>query len=106
MSINELIISTLKPIAPIAFHEYTGSESKYMTFSVYNQSAGLIADDEEIMTVYSIQLDVFGKGNIESVVSQAKEALKQVGFERINEMDLYEIETKTFRKMLMFKTSM
>lgn len=100
MSLNSDIISTLSPIAPTDFHEYTGSATTYMTFFTYNQRSGLFADDDEQTTVYSIQLDIFGKGNIETVVKQAKNALKAIGFRRTSEIEMYNIDTKTYRKSI------
>lgn len=105
MSINKMIIDALTPIAPVAFHEYTGSAQTYMTFFTYNQRAGLIADDDEVTTVYSIQLDVYGKGNIETVVQQAKQALKVLGFARTSEIEMYNSDTKTYRKSISLTTS-
>ncbi|MDO7487043.1 hypothetical protein Q5O89_16870 [Peribacillus frigoritolerans] len=105
MSINSMIITALTPIAPTAFHEYTGTATTYMTFYTYNQRAGLIADDDEKTTVYSVQLDIFGKGNIETVAQQAKQALKALGFARTSEIEMYESTTKTFRKSISLRVS-
>lgn len=102
MSVNKLVISTLSSIAPIAFHEYTGTETTYMTFFTYNERAGLIADDDEISTVFSIQLDIYSKGNVEELSEQVVQALKALGFRRTTGMQLYEKTTKTYRKMLSF----
>lgn len=105
MSIKSLIISTLEPLAPVAFHEYTGTESTYITFFEYNQRGDLFVDNEEQITLHSIQIDIFSKGNIETLTTQVKEALKEKGFRRMSEMEMYESETKTFRKSLSFQIS-
>lgn len=105
MSLNSMIIDALSPIAPVDFHFYDGSESTYMTFFTYNQRAGLIADDDEVSTVYSIQLDIYGKGNIENIAQQAKQALKAIGFARTSEIEMYESETQTYRKSISLTTS-
>jgi hypothetical protein len=105
MSIKSLIINTLSPLAPTSFHEYSGTESTYITFFEYNQRADLFLDDEEKVTLHSIQVDIYGKGNIETLTTQVKEALKEKGFRRISEMEMYESNTKTFRKSLSFQIS-
>jgi hypothetical protein len=105
MSTNSIIISALSPIAPIAFHEYEGSETTYMTFFTTNQRAGLSADNEELSTIYNVQIDLFGKGNIESLSSQVKTALRAKGFIRISEIELYEVNTKTYQKSFTFINS-
>lgn len=106
MSINSLIINTLSPIAPIGFHQYTGSSSTYMTFFTYNQRGGLIADDDEQTTVYSVQLDIFGKGNIETIAKEVKQALKPYGFKRTSETEMFNTTTKVYRKLLSFSVSL
>ena len=100
MSLNSDIINALSPIAPIDFHVYTGTSTTYMTFFTYNEHSGLIADDDEQSTVYSIQLDINSKGNIETLAEQAKTALKTLGFWRTSEMDLYNLDTKTYRRTI------
>ncbi|MGG1916047.1 hypothetical protein ABFY54_29020 [Priestia megaterium] len=105
MSIKSTIIETLSPLAPVAFHEYVGTETTYITFFEYNQYGSLFVDDDEKITIHSVQIDVFGKGNIETLVTQVKDALKEKGFRRISEIEMYETETKTFRKSLSFQIS-
>ncbi len=86
MSINSLIINALKSIVPIGFHQYTGSSTTYATFFTYNQSGGLIADDDEKTTVYSVQVDIYSKGNLETLAKDVKTALKPYGFRRTSEI--------------------
>jgi len=104
--VNPTIISALSPIAPIAFHEYTGESETYMTFFTYNQRAGLMADDAELSTIYSIQLDIYGKGNIETLSSQVKTTLKEIGFIRTSEIEMFEVVTKTYRKNMSFMNTL
>ena len=104
MSINKLVIDTLKPLgAPVAFQEYTGTETTYITFFEYNQRGDLFADNEEQTTIHSIQIDVFSKSNYETLVEQVKQNLKAQGFIRTSEMDLYESNLKLFRKTISFQ---
>ncbi|MCP3025997.1 hypothetical protein [Halobacillus sp. A5] len=103
MSMNSIIINALKPYAPVAFHHYTGTETTYITFFTYNERSGLIADDDEVSTVYSIQVDIHSKGNLETLEEQVKEALKKHGFRRTWAMEVFNIETKTYRKNMSFR---
>lgn len=103
MSLNKLIMDTLKPTGvPVSFQTYTGTASTYITFFEYNQNAALNADDEEITTNYSIQVDIWSKGDYTSIVKQAKDLMKQAGFRRTTETELYEPDTKIFHKVLRF----
>jgi hypothetical protein len=103
MSLNKLIIDTLKPIGvPVAFQTYSGTATTYITFFEYNQFSALNADDEEQQTAHFIQVDVWSKGDYTSIVQQVKDRLKEAGFRRTTETDLYEPETKIYHKVLRF----
>jgi len=105
MSINQTIISTISPICPVAFHEYTGKETTYITFFSSGQSSGLNADNEELITSHTVHMSFYSKGNINSLVTQTKALLKPYGFKRISEIESFNPETKTYQKSLSFSIS-
>jgi hypothetical protein len=45
---------------------------------------------------------VWSKGDYTSIVQQVKDRLKEAGFRRTTETDLYEPETKIYHKVLRF----
>jgi hypothetical protein len=103
MNLNNLIIDTLKPLGvPVAFQTYSGTATTYITFFFYNSKGELFADDEEIETGFYIQVDVWSKGDYTSIVQQVKDLLKEAGFRRTTETDLYEPDTKIYHKVLRF----
>ena len=103
MSLNKMIIDTLKPLGvPVAFQTYEGKEKTYITFFEYNQFSALNADDEEQQTAHFIQVDVWSKGDYTSIVQQVKERMIAAGFRRTSEVDLFEQETKTYHKAIRF----
>lgn len=103
MSLNQLILNTLADIgAPVAFQNYTGNESTYIRFFEYDQGAELEADDEEIYTGHYVHLDIFSPGNYLPLVKVVKRKMKQAGFVKNAETEMYEEETKLFHKVLRF----
>jgi hypothetical protein len=103
MSLNKLIIDTLKPIGvPVNFQTYSGTATTYITFFEYSQQSALNADDEEQKTVHRIQVDVWSKGDYTSIVQQVKDLMNAAGFRRTTETELYEPDTKIYHKMLRF----
>jgi hypothetical protein len=102
MSINKLIIDTLKPLAPVGFQTYTGTAETYITFFFYDENAALIADDVELKTNYYLQIDVWSKSDYTSLVDQVKNKLIALGFARRSAVDFYEKDTKTFHKAMRF----
>ena len=104
MSLNSLIINTLKPLnVPIEFNTYDLSDDTYIVFMEYNQGSGLNADDDEFATHHFFQADIFSTGNYLKLAKDVKKLLKEVGFTRINEFDGdYEPNMKRFRKTMRF----
>lgn len=103
MSLNKLIMETLKPLGvPVAFANYNQTADTYIVFIEYNQAPKLNADDKEIITKHFFQVDVFSKENYLQLVEELKERMKQAGFSRMFESEIYEEEMKMFRKILRF----
>lgn len=103
MSINKIIIDALATLdVPVAFMAYTGTENKYITFFKYNEQGTLRADDKERRLRHSIQVDVWGDGDIEALTQQMKTKLQAIGFERVGYFEDYEQETKTYHKAYRF----
>ncbi|WP_026694084.1 hypothetical protein [Peribacillus kribbensis] len=106
MSLNALITSTLKPIGiPVSFMKYLGSATSYITFFEYNQMGTKFADNEEVQTKHSIQVDCWSDSNQEQTVNKVKSLMKQAGFSRTYETDLYEDNTNTYHKVIRFSYS-
>lgn len=100
---NETIINTLKPLGvPVVFQKYSGSESTYITFFIYNEQGQFWADDTEIQTGYYIQVDVWSKSNYSALVNDVISLMKNAGFKRNFAADLYEEETNTYHKSIRF----
>lgn len=102
MSLNNLIITTLKPLAPTFFLTYSGSIFPHITFFEFNQQSALNADDSEEMTAHSIQVDIWSLNDYTSLVEQVKNSLQTIGFRRTNETEFYENDTKIYHKVLRF----
>lgn len=103
MSLNKLILDTLKPLGiPVAFQTYTGQATTYITFFEVVQYSALSADDEEVKAGYNIQIDIWSKGDYTSLAQQVKELMTAAGFRRTTEVEDYEPDTKTFHKVIRF----
>lgn len=101
--INKLIVEILKPLRiPVCFQKYSGRLIEYITFHEYFQNGEDFDDDEESLTAHYIQVDVWSKYDYTNLVKQVKRLMNKNGFIRINEIDLYEEESKTYHKGLKF----
>ncbi|SHH59324.1 hypothetical protein [Clostridium grantii] len=101
--INKLIRDTLKPLnIPVHFQKYSGKAKIYITFHEYFQSGEYFEEDEETYTGHYIQVDVWTKEDYTILVKSIKDLLKNVGFKRLDETDLYEEDTGLYHKGLRF----
>lgn len=103
MSINKIIRDALLPLGvPVMYMVYTGTEQTYITFFRYNERGAILADDSEQVTRHSVQVDVWGKGDIESLAEQVKTKLQAIGFIRHSYFEDFEKDTKTYHKAYRF----
>lgn len=101
--INKLIVDTLKILnIPVSFQKYTEKADTYITFHEYFTSGEEYEDDEEALTAHYIQVDVWSKGDYTELVKSVKGLMLKAGFKRLNEVDLYEEDTKNYHKGLKF----
>jgi len=102
--INSLVMTKLKLLGvPVSFRTYSGKASTYITFFCYNEQGEDWAENSEIATGYSIQVDIWSKGDYSDLAVQVRIALETVGFKRTTAQDLpYEPDTALFHKALRF----
>ena len=101
--INKLIIDTLKPLkVPVCFQRYSGKAGTYVTFHEYLETGEEYEEDEESLTAHYVQVDVWSKNDYTELVNEVKNLLNAAGFKRLNEGDLYEVDTKIYHKGLKF----
>lgn len=103
MSINKIIRDALLPLGvPVMYMTYTGTATTYITFFRYNERGALQADDKEQLTRHSVQVDVWGKEDIEALTESVKDQLQAIGFVRNSYFEDFEKETKTYHKAYRF----
>jgi hypothetical protein len=101
--IRSIIVEALKPLnVPVTFQKYSGKADTYITFHEYFETGEEYEDDEETLTAHYVQIDIWSKNDYEELVKKVKEKLTKIGFKRINEVDLYEEDTKIYHKGLKF----
>ncbi|MCT1575699.1 hypothetical protein M3E13_15645 [Oceanobacillus kimchii] len=99
---NDFIESVLEPIGiPIEYQNYTGSEIEYIRF-FYLPQIDFQSDDEEIYNTVYVQVDLFTPWNPHLYVTQIKQRMKQAGFKKNFEHELFEEDTELFHYVLRF----
>ena len=103
MNLNHLIIDTLKPLnIPVARARYNQPADTFIVFLEYNQAPRMSADDEEIVTKYFYQVDIFSKGNFDDLVKEVRNRLTDVGFRRMFESETYDEDMGYYRSIMRF----
>jgi hypothetical protein len=101
--INKIITESLKTLKiPVVFQKYSGKAESYITFHEYLATGETYEDDEETLTAHYIQIDLWSKVDYTNLVKEIKRLLINTGFKRLNEIDLYEEDTKIYHKGLKF----
>jgi hypothetical protein len=101
--INQIIIDALTHLKiPVCFQRYSGKAETYITFHEYLETGEEYEEDEESLTAHYIQVDVWSKTDYTEIVKEAKNLLRAAGFKRLNEIDLYEEDTRVYHKGLKF----
>lgn len=111
MSRNSEVLSTLSDLGiPVAWLHYSGNELLYATFFFLDETGALSSDDEERLTNYYLQVDIWNKptsggsyANYLSVESEIKNRLASLGYRRTGAYDLFEEDTKIQHRALRFK---
>jgi hypothetical protein len=90
---------------PIAFLDYKGHETTYITYQNIDTDNSFSGDDEILGYVDYYDIDIFSKGNYLKVVEEVKKIMKTGGFMWMpsrTSQDMYEEDTGMYHKTLCF----
>lgn len=74
----------------------------YIEYEVLNENGSLYAENEELATNYTVQIDVFTKGSYTSIVKDIKNLMKENGYMKEFGGSLFEEGSKLFHYILRF----
>lgn len=102
----DLISDKLKEIAGIegVLWQLRPKGFPSLTFTIIDESGEVFADDKEIETSHSCQVDVWSKGDYTQLSKDVKEKMLEIGYGRYAEYDDYEKDTNVYHKILRFTT--
>lgn len=103
MNLGKLIIDTLTPLGyPVAKMRYNQKADTYIVFTEYNQAPRMNANDEELITKYFYQVDVFSTSDFTNLVNNVRKELTNVGFKRMFESETYDEDMNMYRSIMRF----
>lgn len=103
MSINKEILNALEHIGtPVSFQTAKEKTYPYITFFTYLDRTTQHSDDEEAITGYFIQIDIWSKNDYINIEENVHQAMIGSGFIKQRFHDLYEDDTKVYHKVMRF----
>lgn len=103
MNMNQFIKDTLSPTGvSVSYLTYTGSANQYIVFSYWSVPLAH-ADNKEIQSNITVQIDVFSSGNFTALVEEVKDRMIAAGFMKmLEDSGEYIEEANLFHKMMRF----
>lgn len=89
---------------PVAHLRYKGTSKKFVTWTITNEVPVLSANDEDLCSICSVDVDVYSDGNYLDIVKEIKRKMKNndwVWTEDSSEM--YEEDTQLYHKTISFE---
>lgn len=120
IDLSPLVLSTLEASAAIVaivgrdadgnirIYEHTTPYSEdfpRITFFEMTNFDSSFADDEDIESRISYQVDIWSKGATATLANEVDLAMKTAGFARTSSIDLYEDDVQVYHKGLRYTTS-
>ncbi|MCQ4922189.1 hypothetical protein NE686_03775 [Tissierella carlieri] len=103
MSINKYVTEALKDIGiPVSFQISKNEKYPYITFFTYLDRGTLHSDDEEKVTGYFIQIDIWSKNDYTDIAKEVHQSMLTANFIKQRYYDLYEKDTKVYHKVMRF----
>ena len=99
---DELIIGNV-PI-PIAHLRYKGESKKYVTWTITGEAPALSANDEDLCSICSLDVDIFSDGNYLDIEKEIKKLMKKNDWVWVEDSEeMYEEDTNLYHKTCSFE---
>ena len=93
-----------KKSVPTAHLKYKGKETTFVVWTITADSPALSADDEAVFSIVSLDVDVYGKGNILDVITEIKRIMKANEWVWVGDsVEMYEDDTGLYHRTCSFE---
>ena len=105
MNEYELIKNIFKDFeVPVEYLTYKGKEKTYVTYTFTGDDPKLFADNKELGSVISIDIDIFSDSNFLAIEEQIKTIMEANNYIRVGcSPDMYEEDTGLYHKTIEFE---
>lgn len=89
---------------PVAHLRYKGEAKQYATWTITGETPALSANDEDLCSICSLDVDIFSDGNYLDIEKQIKKIMKNNEWIWVEDSaEMYEEDTELYHKTLSFE---
>ena len=89
---------------PVAHLRYKGSSKTFVTWTITGETPALTANDEDLCSICSVDVDIFSDGNYLDIVKEIKRIMKNNDWVWVEDStEMYEEDTKLYHKTCSFE---
>ena len=89
---------------PVAHLRYRGDSKKFVTWTLLEETPILSANDEDLYSVCSVDVDIFSDGNYLDIIKEVKRKMKNNEWLWVGDSaEMYEEDTKLYHKTCTFE---
>ena len=89
---------------PIAHLRYKGNSKKYVTWTITGEAPALSANDEDLCSICSLDVDIFSDGNYLDIEKEIKRKMKNNDWVWVEDSEeMYEEDTGLYHQTCSFE---
>ena len=89
---------------PVAHLRYKGNSKKFVTWTITGEAPALTANDEDLCSICSVDVDVFSDGNYLDIEKAVKQKMKKNDWVWVEDSEeMYEEDTGLYHKTCSFE---
>lgn len=89
---------------PVAHLRYKGKGERYVTWTITGEEPALSANDEDLCSLVSVDVDIFSDGNYLDIEKQIKKIMKNNDWVWVEDSEeMYEEDTAIYHKTISFE---
>ena len=101
--LNQKSIIDLLPDKKVYFLHADNPKAPYIEYEIINVQGAEYAENKERTSEYLVQVDIFSLGNYSEIEDAVYNTMIEAGFDRYDENDMYEKDTKLYHKGFRFR---
>lgn len=89
---------------PVAHLRYKGNSRKFVTWTITGEAPALSANDEDLCSIVSVDVDIFSDGNYLDIEKEIKQKMKNNDWVWVEDSgEMYEEDTGLYHKTCSFE---